>query len=186
MNHFLIEKTRIDGLQIIQRQPSGDARGYFERLFCIDELKPLIFHRNIVQINHSLTRKTGTVRGMHYQLPPHAEMKLITCLRGKIFDVAIDLRKDSPTFLQWQSEILSEENQRTFCIPEGFAHGFQTLTENCELVYFHTAAYAPHAEVGLNVLDPRLAISWPEPIAERSARDQSHDFLTSNFSGISV
>jgi dTDP-4-dehydrorhamnose 3,5-epimerase len=128
----------------------------------------------------------GTVRGMHFQHPPYAEMKLVSCLRGEVFDVAVDLRKDSPTFLQWHGEILSEVNQRTFCMPEGFAHGFQTLTEDCELIYFHSATYAPEAEAGLNALDPRLAIAWPMPVVDRSVRDQQHAMLTSDFSGLSI
>ena len=186
MSGFAIKKTSIDGLKIIQRKPVGDSRGYLERLFCIDELRPLIDNRSIVQINHSHTKKLGTVRGMHYQKPPYAEMKLIACLRGAVFDVAVDLRRGSPTFLQWHSEILSEENHRTVCIPEGFAHGFQTLTEDCELIYFHSAPYMPDAEAGLNALDPHLAISWPTPISECSARDQHHKMLTSNFVGLPV
>jgi dTDP-4-dehydrorhamnose 3,5-epimerase len=133
-----------------------------------------------------MSSKAGTVRGMHYQHPPYAEMKLVACLRGQGFDVAVDLRKDSPTFLRWHGEVLSENNYRTFCIPEGFAHGFQTLTENCELIYFHTAAYSPAAEAGLNALDPRLAIDWPNSVTERSPRDQSHSMLSPNFQGISL
>ena len=186
MSRFIIEDTSIEGLQIIQRQPIGDDRGYLERLFCTDELRAIIGSRNIVQINHTMTSKAGTVRGMHYQQPPHAEMKLVSCLRGEVFDVAVDLREDSPTFLHWYGEVLSEDNHRTFCIPEGFAHGFQTLTENCELIYFHTAAYAPDAEAGLSALDPCLAIDWPLSITELSPRDQQHAMLNSDFSGLSV
>jgi dTDP-4-dehydrorhamnose 3,5-epimerase len=148
-------------------------------MFCSDELKPIIGQRSVVQINHTLTAKSGAVRGMHFQHPPHAEMKLISCLRGEVFDVAVDLRKDSPTFLQWHAELLNETNHKIFVIPEGFAHGFQTLTEGCELLYLHTAPYASDAEAGLNALDPRLAIAWPMPITERSVRDQQHAILTS-------
>jgi dTDP-4-dehydrorhamnose 3,5-epimerase len=186
MSRFAIEKTSIHGLHVIQRKPIGDERGYLERLFCNDELEPIIGQRRILQINHTLTAKVGTVRGIHFQHPPHAEMKLVSCLRGEVFDVAVDLRRDSPTFLQWHAEILSEENRRTFCIPEGFAHGFQTLTHDCELIYFHTAAYTPEAEAGLNTLDPLLSISWPMPITERSTRDQNHAMLTLDFSGLPV
>jgi dTDP-4-dehydrorhamnose 3,5-epimerase len=186
MKRFIVENTSIEGLQIIHRQPTCDARGYLERLFCTDELVTIIDKRNIVQINHTLTANRGTVRGMHFQSPPHAEMKLVSCMRGEVFDVAVDLRKGSPTFLKWHGEILSEKNHRTFCIPEGFAHGFQTLTEDCELIYLHTAAYAPDAEAGLNALDPHLAISWPMPTAERSARDQHHAMLTLDFLGLSL
>jgi len=186
MSRFVIEKTPIDGLQVIQRKPIGDERGYLERMFCSNELKPIFGQRSIVQINHTLTAKAGAVRGMHFQHPPHAEIKLVSCLRGEVFDVAVDLRKDSPTFLQWHAEVITEANHKTFVIPEGFAHGFQTLTEDCELLYLHTAVYAPHAEAGLNAHDPRLAIAWPMPIAERSERDQKHAMLTSEFIGLSL
>lgn len=186
MSRFVVEKTPIDGLQLIHRQPNGDGRGYLERMFCRDELQPIIGQRSIVQINHTLTARAGTVRGMHFQHPPHAEMKLVSCLRGQVFDVAVDLREGSPTFLHWRGEILNEDSHGTFCIPEGFAHGFQAMTENCELIYLHTAAYAPDAEAGLNALDPRLAIAWPMPITERSARDQQHAILTPVYSGLSI
>ncbi|MBF9022603.1 dTDP-4-dehydrorhamnose 3,5-epimerase [Rhodobacterales bacterium FZCC0069] len=186
MSRFIIEKTPIGGLQVIQRKLISDERGYLERMFCIYELQSIIGQRNIVQINHTLTAKAGTVRGMHFQHPPHAEIKLISCLRGEVFDVAVDLRKESPTFLHWHAEIITEVNQKTFVIPEGFAHGFQALTDDCELLYLHTAAYAPHTEAGLNALDPRLAITWPLPITARSVRDLEYAILTSEFTGFSV
>jgi len=177
MSRFVIEMTPIAGLHVIQRQPIGDERGSLERMFCGDELKSIIGQRSIAQINHTLTAKAGTVRGMHFQHPPHAEMKLVSCLRGEVFDVVVDLRKDSPNFLQWHAELLSDNNHRTFAIPEGFAHGFQTLTDDCELLYLHTAAYAPNAEAGLNALDPRIAIAWPVEIVDRSLRDREHPML---------
>jgi len=181
---FKVVSEPLDVLQVIQRKPIGDDRGYLERIFCRDELKPIIGQRSIVQINHTLTEKAGTVRGMHFQYPPHAEMKLVSCLRGEVFDVVVDLRENSKTFLHWHGEVLTESNHKTFVIPEGFAHGFQTLTGDCELLYLHTAAYSPDAEAGLNALDPRLAIAWPMPIAESSERDQKHAMLTSEFIGL--
>ena len=123
---------------------------------------------------------------MHYQNPPYAEMKLVSCLKGEVYDVAVDLRKDSPTFLKWHATILSEENHRSFAIPEGFAHGFQTLTDHCELIYLHTAAYAPEAEAGIDALDPFVGIEWPLPITERSVRDQAHRKFNVEFLGLSV
>ena len=186
MNKFTLEQTPIAGLQIIQRKPMGDERGYLERLFCAGDLEPLIGDRNIVQINHTLTVQTGVVRGMHYQNPPYAEMKLVSCLKGEVYDVAVDLRKNSPTFLKWHAAILSEENHRSFAIPEGFAHGFQTLTDHCELIYLHTAAYAPEAEAGLDALDPLVGIEWPLPITERSVRDQAHRKINVEFLGLSA
>ncbi len=184
MSRFSIQSTPIDGLTIIQRHPIGDERGYLERLFCTEELGPIIGNRQILQINHTFTAKAGTLRGLHFQNPPFAEMKLVTCLRGEVFDVAVDIRAGSPSFGQHHAEILSANNHKTFAIPEGFAHGFQTLTEDCELVYLHTAAYQPDAEDGLDALDPALAIPWPQPVSERSARDQAHAPITTAFNGV--
>ena len=186
MARFSIQPTSIDGLSLIERHPIGDDRGYLERLFCTQELQAILGERAILQINHTLTAKAGTVRGLHFQHPPHAEMKLVTCLRGQVFDVAVDLRQGSPTCRHWHAEHLSADNHRTLAIPEGFAHGFQTLTDDCELLYLHTAAYHPDAEDGLNALDPALAIDWPLPISERSARDQAHAPLTASFTGLSA
>jgi dTDP-4-dehydrorhamnose 3,5-epimerase len=137
-----------------------------------------------VQVNHSYTSRQGTVRGMHFQRQPNAELKLVTCLRGEAFDVAADVRRGSPTMLRWHGERLSAENHRALLIPEGFAHGFQTLTPDCELLYLHTAAFAPEAEGGLNALDPRLSIDWPLPPIERSERDRSLPLLDADFAGI--
>lgn len=141
-------------------------------------------HKPIVQINHTLTRLKGTVRGMHYQLPPYAEIKMVSCLHGEVFDVAVDLRKGSPTFLQWRGEVLSAANRRSLLIPEGFAHGFQALSGDCELVYLHTASHRPDAEGGLNVMDPALAIAWPLAIGEVSERDGNHKLIEKDFQGI--
>ena len=183
-NSFEIFPTPIIGLNVLQRKPLGDDRGYLERLFCLDELQSVIGGRTIVQINHTLTVKCGTVRGMHFQHPPYAEVKLVSCLRGKVFDVAVDIRRDSPTFLKWHGEILTADNHKTIVIPEGFAHGFQTLTDDCEMLYFHTAAFQPDAEGGLNAKDPKLAIQWPLPITEQSPRDLAHSILTADFTGV--
>jgi dTDP-4-dehydrorhamnose 3,5-epimerase len=183
---FDILDTPLQGLKLIQRNPIGDHRGYLERMFCGGELQPLIPGRCIVQINHTLTSKRGTVRGLHFQYPPDADTKIVSCLRGEVFDVAVDLRQGSPTFLHWHAEILSANNHRTLLIPEGFAHGFQTLIENCELLYFHTAAYQPGAEGGLNVEDPRLNIQWPEAVIELSSRDAGHPLVTEDFAGVKI
>ena len=185
-DRFDILDTPLLGLKLIQRKPIGDGRGYLERLFCADDLKALISGKGIVQINHTLTARHGTVRGLHFQHPPHAETKFVSCLRGEVFDIAVDLRQGSPTFLHWHAEILSAGNHKTLMIPEGFAHGFQTLTEDCEMLYFHTAAYQPGAECGLNAKDPRLNIRWPEAITELSPRDAAHPLVTEDFSGVTV
>jgi dTDP-4-dehydrorhamnose 3,5-epimerase len=176
--------TSLKGLKVIQRNLQGDHRGYLERMYCVEEMGHLIPERGIVQINHTMTTKRGTVRGMHFQYPPFAETKIVSCLRGEVFDVAVDLRRGSATFLQWHAEIVSAANHKTLLIPEGFAHGFQTLTECCELIYFHTAAYQPAAEGGLNSQDPRLDIRWPLAVEEMSLRDAAHPLLSEGFEGV--
>lgn len=183
---FEVQLTPIADLLVLQRKLMGDNRGYLERLFCAEELESFLAVRRIVQVNHTVTRDQGTVRGMHFQYPPHAETKFVCCLQGEVFDVAVDLRSNSPTFLHWHAEILSAENHRTLVIPEGFAHGFQTLTSNCEMLYLHTAAYHAPAESGLNPLDPQLAISWPLPVQTLSPRDASHLMLDEVFAGVAL
>jgi dTDP-4-dehydrorhamnose 3,5-epimerase len=181
---FDILPTPLADLRVLQRKPLGDNRGYLERLFCQEELGEILADRHIVQINHTLTASRGTLRGMHFQQPPHAETKFVSCLRGEVFDVAIDLRRDSPTFLQWHGEILSADNHRTLVIPEGYAHGFQTLCDDCEMLYLHTAAYHAAAEAGVNARDPTLAIAWPLAVTVLSPRDANHPMLNNDFSGI--
>lgn len=185
MSRFEILDTPIAGLLVLQRRPLGDQRGYLERLFCSEELAHFLAGKGIVQINHTLTARRGTVRGLHFQYPPHAEVKFVSCLRGEVFDVAVDLRQDSPTFLQWHAERLSADNHRSLVIPEGCAHGFQTLTDDCEMLYFHTAAHVPAAEGGLHALDPLLAIAWPLAVEGLSTRDAGHPLLTDAFTGVS-
>jgi dTDP-4-dehydrorhamnose 3,5-epimerase len=123
---------------------------------------------------------------MHFQRPPYAETKMISCLRGEVFDVAVDLRYGSDTWLCWHAELLSPENYRTMVVPEGFAHGFQTLADDCELLYFHTAPYHPASEGGLNPQDRALGIRWPVAISELSVRDASHPMLEDDFLGVTL
>lgn len=183
---FDILELPLPGLRLIQRKLVGDSRGYLDRLFCEHELQGLLSGKSIVQVNHTLTAKRGTVRGLHSQRPPHAETKFVTCLRGEVFDAAVDIRRGSPTFLSWYAEILSADNHKTLIIPEGFAHGFQTLTEDCEMLYLHTAAYHPPSECCLNAKDPQIGIRWPETISELSSRDAGLPFVTEDFSGVAV
>lgn len=184
MSRFIILDTPIVDLKIIERQQLGDSRGFLSRLFCAEELAAAGWRKPIAQINHTFTQKSGTVRGMHFQQPPHCEMKLVTCLRGAIWDVAVDLRAGSPTFLQWHAEELSSANRRALLIPEGFAHGFQTIHDDCEVLYLHTAFYMPEVEAGLNPNDSMLSISWPLDIAELSSRDAQHPLLDHQFKGM--
>lgn len=181
---FDILDTPLSGVRVLQRKPIGDSRGYLERLFCSEELQVLTPGKHIAQINHTMTASRGTVRGMHFQRPPHAEIKFVSCLRGEVFDVAVDLRHNSPTFLHWHAELLSADNHKTLVIPEGFAHGFQTLTDDCEMLYFHTAPHQPGAESGLSAQDPRLAIQWPLPVAGLSPRDAAHPLLGYDFTWV--
>ena len=184
MSRFNVTDLPLSGLKLIQRQRLGDSRGFLSRLFCAEELAAAGWVKPIAQINHTYTAKCGTVRGMHFQYPPHAEMKFVQCLRGEVFDVAVDLRRGSPTFLHWHAEVLSGDNHRTFIIPEGFAHGFQALADGCEMLYFHTASYCKEAEEGLHVLDPRLDIHWPLPISDLSQRDAEHPWIGDEFQGV--
>lgn len=169
---------------MLLRSPVADARGSFVRLFCSRELGAAGLKKPIVQINHSLTRSKGAVRGLHFQFPPHAETKIVSCLRGRVFDVAVDLRAGSPTFLRWHGVELSPEGRNAFFIPEGFAHGFQALEDESELLYLHTEAYAPSSEGALNAMEPRIGIAWPLEMTGISDRDRSHPPLDPAYPGI--
>ena len=186
MSRFSVLDLPLPGLKLVERQRIGDGRGFLSRLFCAEELAAAGWVKPISQINHTRTTKCGTVRGMHFQRPPHSEMKLVSCIRGEVWDVALDVRSGSSTFLHWHAERLSADNNRALLIPEGFAHGFQALTDDVELLYCHSAAYAAEAEVGLNPQDTRLAIAWPLAITELSARDAKHSLLESGFEGVSL
>lgn len=186
MSRFVVQETPLAGVKVVERQVAGDERGFLSRLFCAAELAAAGWQKPIAQINHTYTAQPGTVRGLHCQLPPMAEMKLVTCLQGEVWDVAVDVRADSPTFLQWFGVALSAENHRALLLPEGVAHGFQTLTAGVDLVYCHSAAYAPECEAGLHPLDGRLAIPWPLPVACLSERDRRHPLVDENFIGVRV
>ena len=184
MSRLALAPLPLAGLFRVQRQPLVDERGFFARLFCAGELAGAGWTGAIAQINQSYTALKGTVRGMHYQKPPHAEMKLVSCLRGEVWDVAVDLRPSPPTYLQWHGEHLSADNGNAMLIPPGCAHGFQTLSDDAELLYCHSAAYAPGAEAGLHPLDPQLAIAWPLPARQLSPRDAGQRWITEEFEGV--
>lgn len=186
MSRFAVTDLPLTGLKLVERQRLGDSRGFLSRLFCAEELAAAGWHKPIAQINHTYTAKRGAVRGMHFQHPPHAEMKLVSCIRGEVWDVAVDLRVGSKTFLQWHAESLSVDNGRALLIPEGFAHGFQALTDDVELLYCHSTAYTSTAEAGLNAKDPMLAISWSLQITELSLRDSQHPMLNEQFTGVAL
>ncbi len=179
-----LHSTPLAGLYEIRHTPIGDTRGRFTRLFCEEELSSLRLNLHFTQINLSETRGRGIVRGLHYQIPPAAEAKLIRCLRGRVFDVAVDLRAGSPTFLQWHAVELAEDNDHAIFIPEGFAHGFQALTDEAHLLYMHTVPWTPACEAGLRHDDPRLAIAWPQPVTTLSDRDRSYTLINDTFAGV--
>lgn len=179
-----ITDTKIKGVQVVETAPIGDNRGSFTRWFCMQELAPVIGKRAILNVNHSKTVNKGSIRGIHYQKPPHGEMKLIRCIKGRVWDVALDLRKGSPTFLQWHAEELSAENGKMLVIPEYCGHGFQVLEPESEMLYLHTAFYEKSSEGGVRHNDPKANIKWPLPPADLSERDKGHPLLAADFQGI--
>ena len=181
-----ITLTEIPGVMVVETKIFDDKRGSFGRLFCEHDISCVLGERRIVQINHSRTSTVGAVRGLHFQHPPHAEMKMVRCLRGRVLDIALDLRKDSPTFLCWHAQELSPHNALMLVIPEGFAHGFQVLEPNSELLYLHTASYMPSCEGGVRYDDPALKITWPLPVTVLSERDRQHPLINKNFFGVSL
>lgn len=176
----------IAGPYIIEIEPFMDERGFFSRVFCQKELSRIGFHKPIVQINHSATVQKGTIRGIHYQTPPASEIKIIRCICGSIFDVMVDIRTGSPTFMQWHGVEISKDNMRMVYIPEGFAHGFQTLADNVELIYHHSEFYSPEYERTIRFDDPSLAIDWPLPAGPISEKDQNCPLLENRFKGIEL
>lgn len=168
-----ITPLRLGGAAIIDLQRRGDDRGFFARTFCAETFRKHGLPDSFVQANMSWSARAGTLRGLHYQKAPYAEDKLIRCVRGAVFDVLVDLRADSPTFLQWEGIELTAENRRQVLIPKGFAHGFQSLVDDTEVAYQVSAAYAPEAEAGLRWDDPVLRITWPLAPSELSDKDRN-------------
>jgi len=186
MSRFSFTALPLADLGLVERKCVSDDRGFLSRLFCSKELAAIGWRKPVAQINQTYTRFRGTVRGLHYQTPPFVEMKLVSVMRGEIWDVAIDLRAGSPSYLQWHAEVLSASNNRSLLIPEGFAHGFQALTDDVEMLYCHSSAYNPGAEGGFNPLDEGLGIEWPLAVSEMSARDRAHPAIDKHFAGLSV
>lgn len=172
------------GLFLLEKKTIADERGFFQRIFCPDELKEFWGDRKICQVNRSVTMNVGAFRGFHFQKPPFAEMKFIQCTKGGVLDIAIDLRAGSKTFLQTFSYELTADNNIAVVIPEGFAHGFQVLMPGSELIYFHSAPYKKDLEDGINFKDPMFEIQLPLPVKEVSERDQNFKFIDKNYEGI--
>jgi dTDP-4-dehydrorhamnose 3,5-epimerase len=181
---MIFNETPLKGSYVINLEPFRDDRGWFARTFCKEEFQQIGHQKEWLQLNHSYTKEKGLIRGLHYQLPPFSEIKLVRCIAGKVYDVIVDIRKNSSTFLQWFGAELSAENKKMIYIPEGFAHGFQTLTDDCELIYHHTAMYKPGSEGGLKYDDRRLGIQWPFTTRALSERDKAHKYLDKEFKGI--
>jgi dTDP-4-dehydrorhamnose 3,5-epimerase len=178
-----IRQTALPGVAVVESAAITDARGAFQRCYCSRDLAPLLGTREIAQINRSMTARAGTVRGLHFQFPPHAEMKLVRCLRGRVWDVAVDLRAGSQQLLRWHAEELSAVNGRMLAIPEGVAHGFQALENDSELLYIHTENYVQAAEGGVRCDDPQLGIDWPMVVSGLSDRDRALPLLPDLFAG---
>ncbi len=185
-DRFIIKDTPLAGVKHLTRKTIGDNRGWIERLFCADELSEIGWGKSISQINRTFTKDRGTVRGMHFQHAPNAECKLVSCINGTVFDVAVDLRKDSETFLQSYWAELSADNHESLLIPEGVAHGFQTLSDDVMMLYFHSTTYVPESEDSVHPQDPALEISWPLDIKVLSDRDKDKAFLSRDFEGITL
>jgi dTDP-4-dehydrorhamnose 3,5-epimerase len=169
-------ETPLEGVWTIGLEKLGDERGWFARTFDVEEFESRGMNPSVVQCNASFNASRGTLRGMHYQAEPHGESKLVRCVRGAMFDVAVDLRRESPTFRAWHGVELSSENRLAFYIPAGMAHGFQTLTDDCEVLYQMGHHYVPDAARGVRWNDPAFDIEWPDAGGERivSERDASY------------
>lgn len=181
-----IHKTPIEGCFEIELTPMQDHRGVFARTFCQKELRSAGVEFQIAQSNFSMTREKGSIRGMHYQVEPKAESKIVRVIRGSIFDVCIDLRRNSTTFGKWHGVELNDKNFKMLLLPKGCAHGFQTLEDNCEMIYFHDEFYTPECDRTAHHQDPLFAIRWPLPVASISDKDKSAPFFSNQFKGIEL
>ena len=178
--------TPFSGLYVIRHKILQDDRGLFSRLFCKNEFLEIGFNKEFVQSNFSFNLKKGTIRGMHFQIPPYTETKLIRCIQGEVYDVAVDLREGSQTYLNYFGIELTSLNMHSVLIPEGFAHGFQTLQDNSALLYQHTQFYTPESDSGIRFDDPILNINWKLPTTMISDKDKSYKLIDNNFRGIII
>jgi dTDP-4-dehydrorhamnose 3,5-epimerase len=181
---MIFQPTSLENAFLVAPEPFNDERGSFERYYCRKDFEQIGHQKDWVQLNHSVTHTKGSIRGLHFQLPPFREIKLVKCVKGKVYDVIVDMRKDSTTFLQHFGAELSEQNHLMMYIPEGFAHGFQTLENECHLIYHHSEYYMPGAESGFRFNDPVLNIQWPLPVSIISGRDRNHKLIDDHFKGI--
>ena len=170
---MLIRPTQLAGVKLIDLEPAIDERGFFARTFCTHQFAEHGLETSFVQHSVSRTLRAGSVRGMHFQRAPHQEVKLLRCIAGAIYDVLIDIRPTSPTYMSWEAYDLSAENRRQLYVPAGVAHGFQTLAPDTEVAYLISQFYAPGAAAGIRHDDPALAVRWPLPVADMSAKDRA-------------
>jgi dTDP-4-dehydrorhamnose 3,5-epimerase len=171
---MIFNKTTLEGSYIIKLDEQEDNRGEFARYWCKKEYSSFGLDANIAQINYSMNKKKGVIRGMHFQRQPKAETKIVRCINGAIWDVIVDIRESSKTFGKWFGTKLTAENRSMIYVPKGFAHGFQSLVDNVELLYLHSEFYSKIDEGGLLCNDISVGIDWPIPISEISERDKSH------------
>ena len=170
---MIFQETKIQGAHVIDLERRTDSRGCFARAWCQREFDAHGLNARLAQVNVSTNVTQGTLRGMHYQSPPHREAKVVSCTRGAMYDVAIDLRPESPSYMQWVAAELTAENRRMLFIPEGCAHGFQTLLDDTELLYFMSDFYSPGHSLGVRYDDPAFGISWPLPVTCISEADRA-------------
>jgi dTDP-4-dehydrorhamnose 3,5-epimerase len=170
---MLFQETKLPGAFIIEPERKGDERGFFARVFCVEEFGAQGLETNLVQCSISFNRQRGTLRGMHFQVAPYEEVRLVRCTMGAIYDVILDLRPTSPTFKQWIAEELTSENRRMLYVPKGFAHGFITLENDCEVYYQMSEFYHHENAGGVRWDDPAFGIKWPEPVQLISDSDSS-------------
>jgi len=174
---MIFNKTEIEGLYVIETELKSDERGYFSEIFTCEKFLKEGLSFSAERLAQSLTKKRGTIRGIHFQKEPKAEIKIVQCLKGAIYDVAIDLRPNSLTYRKWFAQELSEKNKKLFFIPKGFAHGFQTLTGNCQVQYLISGSYSPENAGGVRWNDPLFNIKWPIKKPTLSEKDKSWHLL---------
>ena len=181
---MIFKETSLKGSYVLALEPIEDERGWFARTYCKNEFLAIGHTKEWVQMNHSFTKQKGTIRGMHYQRAPFSEIKLVRCIAGSVYDVIIDLRTDSDSYLQYFGIELSASNHKMIYIPEGFAHGFQALSNDVELIYHHSQFYLPGVEAAVKYNEPAIKINWPLELSSISERDNSYPFIDANFKGL--
>jgi dTDP-4-dehydrorhamnose 3,5-epimerase len=181
---MLFNPTPLRDAFTIELEKRGDDRGFFARFFCVNEFAQHRLETRFVQVNNSLSTRRGTLRGMHYQLAPSAEVKVVRCVRGAVWDAIVDIRPDSPSFGSWFGAELSAENRRMMYVPRGFAHGILTLTDDAELLYLVSDVYAPGDERGIRWNDPRFGVQWPIEPSEISGKDAGWPDFDESWHGI--